>query len=132
MLRNKKWVGLNILVESVLIFLILVTRSKKDSHLLQDYLCKNIWRQLKCHEKKIILNDFLFNNNNIIYFNLTSQCITIVFKSVVWKKGDESFQINAVLGLGVGSNPGPLASESCVLPCAPLHNEMNMVLSIAF
>ncbi len=28
---------------------------------------------------------------NIIYFNLTSQYY-IVFKSVVWKKGDESFQ----------------------------------------
>jgi hypothetical protein len=52
------------------------------------------------------------NNNNIIYFNLTSQYITIVFKSVVRKKGDESFQINAVLGLGVGLNPGSLAPES--------------------
>jgi hypothetical protein len=28
---------------------------------------------------------------------------------------------NAVLGLGIGSNPGPLAPELCVLPCAPLH-----------
>jgi hypothetical protein len=28
---------------------------------------------------------------------------------------------NAILSLGVGSNPGPLAPESCVLPCAPLH-----------
>jgi hypothetical protein len=62
-----------------------------------------------------------YNNNNIIYFNLTSQYITIVFKSVVRKKGDESFRINAVLGLGVGSNPGSLAPEWCVLPCAPLH-----------
>ncbi len=33
-----------------------------------------------------------------------------VFKSVVWKKGDESFP-KMPFGLGVGSNPGPLASE---------------------
>ncbi len=52
---------------------------------------------------------------------MTSQYITIVFKSVVRKKGNESFRINAILGLGLGSNPGPLAPESCVLPCAPLH-----------
>ncbi len=32
----------------------------------------------------------------------------IVFESVVLKKGDESFRINVILGLGVGSNPGPL------------------------
>jgi hypothetical protein len=30
-------------------------------------------------------------NNNIIYFNFTSQYY-IVLKSVVWKKGDESSQ----------------------------------------
>ena len=62
----------------------------------------------------------LYNINNINYFKMTSQYY-IVFKSVVWKKGDESFQINASLGLGVESNPGPLAPELCVLPCAPLH-----------
>ncbi len=28
---------------------------------------------------------------------------------------------NAILSLGVGSNPGPFAPESWVLPCAPLH-----------
>ncbi len=28
---------------------------------------------------------------------------------------------NAILGLGVRSNPGPLAPESFALPCAPLH-----------
>ncbi len=67
------------------------------------------------------------NYFNIIYFNLTSQYITIVFKSVVWKKGDESFRINAVLGLGVGSNPGPLAPESCVLPCASLHIHLKAI-----
>ncbi len=44
----------------------------------------------------------------------------IVFKSVVWKKGDESFR-KMPSRPGVGSNPGPFAPESCVLPCAPLH-----------
>ncbi len=62
---------------------------------------------------------YFFFFYNIIYFNLTSQYY-IVFKSVVWKKGDGRFR-NAILGLGVGSNPGPLAPESCVLPCTPLH-----------
>ncbi len=40
----------------------------------------------------------------------------IVIKSVVWNRGDESFQKIAILGLDVGSNPGPLAPEPCVLP----------------
>jgi hypothetical protein len=64
-------------------------------------------------------------NINIINFNLTSQYY-IVYKPVVWKKGDESFQKNAILGLGVGSNPGAgsLTPESCLLPCAPLHIHM--------
>jgi hypothetical protein len=35
----------------------------------------------------------------------------IVFKSVVWKKEDKSFQKNGVLGLEVGSNPGPQISD---------------------
>jgi hypothetical protein len=57
---------------------------------------------------------------NIIYFKMTSQYY-IVFKSVVWKKGDKSFQINAVLGLGVCRIEPRFSPESCVLPCAPLH-----------
>jgi len=57
---------------------------------------------------------------NIIYFKMTSQYY-IVFKSVVWKKGDESFRINAVLGLGVCRIEPRFSPESCVLPCAPLH-----------
>ncbi len=40
---------------------------------------------------------------------------------------------NAILGFGVGSIAGPLALESFVLPCAPLHilycNETSVVLS---
>jgi hypothetical protein len=51
----------------------------------------------------------------LIGYNMTSHNL-IVFKSVVWKKGDESFRKNAILGLGVGSNPGPLAPKACALP----------------
>jgi len=40
-----------------------------------------------------------------------------LFLSLLSVRGEK----NAVLGLGVGSNPGPFALESCVLPCAPLH-----------
>jgi hypothetical protein len=40
----------------------------------------------------------------------------IVVKSVVKKKGDESFQKICRFGLNIGSNPGSLTPKPCVLP----------------
>ena len=70
-----------------------------------------LWYELSVDQPKVC---YLF-----IYFffgyNMTSHNL-IVFKSVVWKKGDElEFPKNAILGLGVGSNPGPLAPKACAL-----------------
>ncbi len=61
---------------------------------------------------------------NIIYFNLTSQYYKWMksFLSLLSERREmRDSKKNAVPGLGVGSNPGHLAPESCVLPCAPLH-----------
>ncbi len=44
-----------------------------------------------------------------------------LFLSLLYERREMRASENAVLGLGVGSNPGPLAPESCVLPCLPLH-----------
>ena len=43
------------------------------------------------------------------------------FLSLLSERREMRVSENAILGLGVGSNPGPLAPESCVLPCAIQH-----------
>ncbi len=43
------------------------------------------------------------------------------FLSLLSERMEMRASKNAVLGFGVGTNPGPLAPESCVLACAPLH-----------
>jgi hypothetical protein len=42
------------------------------------------------------------------------------FLSLLSERREMRASKNAVLGLGVGWNPGPLAPELCVLPCALL------------
>ena len=71
---------------------------------------------------------FVINNN--IYFNLTSQYYKCMksFSSLLSERRGMRASKNAVLGLGVGSNPGPLAPESCVLPCVPLHIHIHIVI----
>ncbi len=58
-----------------------------------------------------------------IYFNLTSQYYKRIksFLSLLSERRAMRASKNAILGLGVGSNPGPLAQELCALQCAPLH-----------
>ncbi len=78
----------------------------------------NATHRILCHVKKWQLEHcvfFFFFFFFFIGYNMTSHNL-IVFKSVVWKKGDECFRKNAILGLGVGLNPGPLVPKACALP----------------
>jgi hypothetical protein len=52
------------------------------------------------------------------------------FLSLLSERRDMRASKNAVLDLGVGSNPGPLTPESCVLPCAPLHIHIHYYFGI--
>jgi hypothetical protein len=71
---------------------------------------------------KLTMTLLLFFFWYIIYFNLTSQYYKeIVFKSVVWKKGDESFQ---KCRPGFGCRIEPRSSHTgvvCATVCATPH-----------
>jgi hypothetical protein len=65
---------------------------------------------------------YIINNIIIFFISTWHQNITKKsFLSLLSERREMRASKNAVLGLGVGSNPGPLARESWVLPCAPLH-----------
>ena len=61
-----------------------------------------------------------YNNITILFISTWHHNITL-FLVCCLKEGRWELLKNAVVSLVVGSNPGPLAPELCVLPCAPLH-----------
>jgi hypothetical protein len=92
--------------------LVIIRRKTNVSYNRYLYL-KRINKKLK--EKKLL---YFFT---ILFISTWHHNITSFLSLLSERREMRVFRINAVLGLGVGSNPGPLAPKLCVLPCAPLH-----------